>query len=262
MQIGTNPYFNLQDYSKYFKSRDIQQVSNETESQKTQINSIESQEKSEQNLDKTTVESPNGEELDASEQQYVRELAAIDASVRAHEAAHVGAGAGVVSGGASFGYTRGPDGKMYATSGEVPISMKEGRTPEETIRNARQIISAAMAPADPSPQDYKVAANAAQMESQARSEQAQERAEEMKEQLEHSDAQDSKEVNSSSNNKDSTTQNANNIESQNASNSNIQEKKPFLSNEVIDDGLVAYAIKSYTANATNHSYNPRLDIAG
>ncbi len=110
----------------------------------------------------------NGKELEPDQVQYVRELESIDRNVKAHEAAHIAAGAGVVSGGASYGYTRGPDGKMYATSGEVPISIKEGKTPKETIQNARQIVAAAMAPADPSPQDYKVAASAIQMENQAR----------------------------------------------------------------------------------------------
>lgn len=272
MQVGTNAYFNLQNYSNNFKTQDSQPTFGEVESQNTPFSEAIAQQESEQNTDITAPESPSGEKLDESEQQYVRELAAIDANVRAHEAAHIGAGAGVVSGGASFGYTRGPDGKMYATSGEVPITMKEGRTPEETISNARQIISAAMAPADPSPQDYKVAANAAQMESRARSEQAQERAEEIKEQLNDSkESQDSIESSNAlanptnaTNTSDSkrqvdfTAQNSNG-ESKNLFN-NMQQKKPSYGTN--EEGLVAYAIRSYTANATNDSYIPRLEIAG
>lgn len=254
MQIGANSYFNLQNYSNDFQTQNSQKTFGATESQNVPLNET-ADEKESQNTDITAPESPNGEKLDPSEQQYVRELAAIDASVRAHEAAHIGAGAGVVSGGATFGYTRGPDGKMYATSGEVPISMKEGRTPEETIQNARQIVSAAMAPADPSPQDYKVAANAAQMEAQARSEQAAERTEEIKQQTEgSSNAQDSKELESKSS-EDSMNQDFSNMESKNTS--NTQERKPFLEN-----ALAAYAIKSYVANAASNSYIPRLDIAG
>lgn len=260
MQIGTNAYFNLQNYSNYFKAQDSQgDFSKPTEE-------IQDNTKESQNADETAPEAPNGEKLDASEQQYVRELAAIDASVRAHEAAHVGAGAGVVSGGASFGYTRGPDGKMYATSGEVPISMKEGRTPEETIQNARQIASAAMAPADPSPQDYKVAANAAQMEAQARSEQAQERAEELKEQTRESEesqeadstkdsavvengAQDSKQGFATTNNT-ATDTSSTNAESQNTTDKEQQKK------------LFEYMVKSYAANAVSNSYTPQFEIAG
>jgi len=95
------------------------------------------------------------------------ELSAVDVKVKAHEAAHLAAGGGIVTGGANFSYTRGPDGKMYATGGEVPIDASEERTPEATIQKARRIIAAALAPADPSPQDYKVAATAMIMEMKA-----------------------------------------------------------------------------------------------
>ncbi len=44
-----------------------------------------------------------------------------DQEVKAHERAHMSAGAGVVMGGASYQYQRGPDGKMYAVGGEVKI---------------------------------------------------------------------------------------------------------------------------------------------
>lgn len=110
-------------------------------------------------------EDPN--ELSLEERALVNKLSAIDAKVKAHEMAHVSAGGGL-TGGASFTYTRGPDNKMYAIAGEVSISLQKGNTPEETIANARQVRAAAMAPSDPSPQDYKVAANAMKMELEAR----------------------------------------------------------------------------------------------
>ena len=103
-------------------------------------------------------------EKSPSYQALITKLESSDTKVRAHEAAHVAAGGGVVTGGANFSYTKGPDGKMYATAGEVPIDTSEGKDPEETIRKARQILAAAMAPSDPSPQDYRVAATAAVME--------------------------------------------------------------------------------------------------
>ncbi|MBZ7935174.1 hypothetical protein H2279_00735 [Campylobacter sp. B0100352/1] len=140
----------------------------------------------------------NGVELDAKQIQQLRELQNIDRNVKAHETAHQAAGGGL-AGAASFTYTRGPDNQMYATAGEVPISMQKGNTPEETIANARQIVAAAMAPADPSPQDYKVAANATKMEFEARAEamkikaeEAKEKEEENKEKTEESDNVDSK----------------------------------------------------------------------
>ena len=98
----------------------------------------------------------------------VMELQVIDTHVRAHESAHISAGGGVVSGGANFSYERGPDGKLYAVAGEVPIDAGEASTPEETITKAQRIRSAALAPSDPSPQDYKVAAMATMMEQSAR----------------------------------------------------------------------------------------------
>lgn len=118
-----------------------------------------------------------GEQQDAStsgqlteeQQQMVRELQKRDREVRSHEAAHQAAGGGL-AGGASFSFQTGPDGRQYAIGGEVPIDVSGGRTPEETIAKAQRIRSAALAPADPSPQDRAVAAMASQMEAQARRE--------------------------------------------------------------------------------------------
>ncbi|MEF3192293.1 MAG: hypothetical protein K6347_07105 [Campylobacterales bacterium] len=95
-------------------------------------------------------------------------LQARDAEVRAHEAAHLAAGGGVVMGGASFTYQMGPDGKQYAIGGEVPIDMSTGSTPEETQQKMRRVRAAALAPASPSPQDLKVAATASMIETKAR----------------------------------------------------------------------------------------------
>ncbi len=122
----------------------------------------------------------NGIELDAKELQVLRELQSTDRNVRAHEAAHQAAGGGL-TGPASFSYVKGPDNQMYAVAGEVPIKMQKANSPEETIALARRIVAAAMAPADPSPQDYKVAANATKMEIQARAEAVKMRAEKARE---------------------------------------------------------------------------------
>ena len=88
------------------------------------------------------------------------ELQSRDQEVRIHEAAHQ---AGGLAGAASYSYQQGSDGKMYAIGGEVSIDTSEGSTPEETIQKATQIQAAALAPADPSSQDMKVAANASAM---------------------------------------------------------------------------------------------------
>jgi hypothetical protein len=107
--------------------------------------------------------------LSPEEQQQVNRLKAIDRKVHAHEQAHMAAGSGI-TGGASFQYVRGPDGRQYAVAGEVSINVSAGQSPESTIERARQIQAAALAPVDPSPQDRAVAAAAAQMMSQARAE--------------------------------------------------------------------------------------------
>lgn len=118
----------------------------------------------------TKEESQGDKERKQKEQRQINQLAAIDRAVRAHEAAHA-ATAGEFAGTTSYTYTKGPDGISYVTAGEVSIdSSPVPNNPEATIRKAQQIRQAANAPVDPSPQDRKVAAQAAQMEMQARAE--------------------------------------------------------------------------------------------
>lgn len=108
--------------------------------------------------------------LTESEAQQVQRLKRRDREVRAHERAHMAAGAGVVQGGASFTFTRGPDGKMYAVGGEVKIDTSAENDPDQTIRKMQQVKRAALAPAEPSGTDRSVAARAGQIESRARQE--------------------------------------------------------------------------------------------
>jgi len=107
------------------------------------------------------------------------ELQARDQEVKTHEAAHQAAG-GSLAGGASFTYQQGSDGKMYAVGGEVSIDTSKGKTPQETIEKARQIVAAATAPANPSSQDIKVAGSAAMMLAKAQQELAAQKSEESK----------------------------------------------------------------------------------
>lgn len=117
-------------------------------------------------------ENANG--LTAEEQAEVDRLQAIDRRVRAHERAHVAAGGNLITKGASFEYETGPDGKRYAVAGEVSIDVSPEQDPEATIRKAQRVRAAAMAPADPSPQDRRVAAEAAAMAREASMEAMQE----------------------------------------------------------------------------------------
>lgn len=116
----------------------------------------------------------NGKRLTDEEAAAVAKLQETDRKVRQHEQAHLAASGGLATSSASFSYQRGPDGVNYAVGGEVGIDTSPGRTPDDTINRARTIRSAALAPADPSSQDYAIAAKATQMEMQARMEQSKE----------------------------------------------------------------------------------------
>lgn len=109
-------------------------------------------------------------ELEDKEKQEVEELKRRDQEVRTHEQAHVAAGGQHVRGGISYEYQTGPDGKRYAVGGEVSIDTSPENNPEDTIRKAQTIRQAALAPAEPSGQDRRAAAAAAQMELKARQE--------------------------------------------------------------------------------------------
>lgn len=119
-----------------------------------------------------------GAQLSEADQQRVRELQQRDREVRAHELAHVAAGAGLILRGASFTYDTGPDGQRYAIGGEVTIDTSPGKTAEETLSKASRIKAAALAPADPSPQDMQVAGKADMMAADARAELVQQTREE------------------------------------------------------------------------------------
>lgn len=125
------------------------------------------------------------EQLSPEERRMVETLKQIDTEVRNHEMAHVTAGGAHITSGASFSYKTGPDGKKYAVAGEVSIDTSPvPGDPEATMRKMRQIRQAALAPADPSAQDQRVAANAAAQSLKALSELNLLRAEQLAEQRE------------------------------------------------------------------------------
>ncbi len=113
-------------------------------------------------------------QLSDSERKELEKLKKRDAEVRQHEQAHLAAAGSLSQGGASFEYQQGPDGKRYAVGGEVSIdTSKVAGDPRATLAKARQIRQAALAPAQPSSQDRRVAADAARMEAQASREMSQ-----------------------------------------------------------------------------------------
>ena len=128
--------------------------------------SEQAQSTSKKESEKRSEESKD-EKADSEKEAQISELKKTEREVIAHEAAHKAA-AGEFGGAISYTYTEGPDGKRYITGGEVPIKMKQGSTPEETIRNMEKVQAAASAPADPSGQDRSVAARAAALAAKAR----------------------------------------------------------------------------------------------
>ncbi len=107
-------------------------------------------------------------ELDSREQREVEQLKRRDREVRTHEQAHLAAAGPLARGGPSYEYRVGPDGKRYAVGGEVQLDTSRERDPEQTLRKAERIRAAALAPVQPSGQDYRVASQASATAAEAR----------------------------------------------------------------------------------------------
>ncbi len=103
------------------------------------------------------------------DQREIFQLSARDREVRAHEQAHAAIG-GQYAGAPQYDFERGPDGVNYAVGGEVSIDVSREPTPQETISKMQIVRRAALAPAEPSPQDRRVAAQASRTEAEARAE--------------------------------------------------------------------------------------------
>lgn len=105
--------------------------------------------------------------LTADEEQIVKQMRARDAEVRRHEEAHATVG-GQYAGAPSYTFQTGPDDKRYAVAGEVPIDVSPVRDdPEATILKMEVVKAAALAPAEPSGADRRVAALAENIRAQA-----------------------------------------------------------------------------------------------
>lgn len=118
--------------------------------------------KSTENQLGSTPTRPDGTPLNEQEIRQVEQLKQTDHEVRQHERAHEVAG-GPYTGSASYDYQAGPDGKRYAVAGEVPIDYGPIKgNPQATVEKMQTVISAALAPAEPSSKDLQVAAQARQ----------------------------------------------------------------------------------------------------
>ena len=124
--------------------------------------------------------------LNNREQEEIKKLKTIEQEVRRHEQAHKQTG-GRLAGSIKYRYTSGPDGRRYVVGGSTRIDMSEvPNRPQATIDKLEQVLKAALAPANPSDEDYRVAALARQMIQDARLElQKAKREEQDREQLDH-----------------------------------------------------------------------------
>ncbi len=149
-----------------FLPKTLQETDNKLKDEK-----VDEKEKKSKKDNNVNNESNSEEDFSDEDKALIKNLEKRDAEVRQHEQTHIAAGSGIVRGGASYSYQTGPDGKQYAIGGEVQIDMSpvEG-DPEATIRKMQQVQRAAMAPSEPSGQDYSVASSAKSNEAAARSE--------------------------------------------------------------------------------------------
>lgn len=176
-----DPQLNLdKDSGTELPSKSVED-NNENDSNKDKLE-ISDKFKELRDLEKEKDSKPG--ELTEPEKKMVDELKRIDREVRNHEMAHLAAAAGLSASGPHYEYTRGPDNKQYAVGGEVNIDNSPvPGDPEATIRKMRRVRAAALAPADPSPQDRSVAASAQRTASKARAELSRMKMEEMNESL-------------------------------------------------------------------------------
>lgn len=142
---------------------------NESSGQGSEQNDGENSADSKQGRDPTS----NSQKSDAevlAEKEVIRSLESRDKEVRNHERAHASVG-GAFTGAPSYSYETGPNGKKYAVEGEVSVDLTPiAGDPKETIAKMKMVQAAALAPADPSSQDIRVAATAASIILEAQAE--------------------------------------------------------------------------------------------
>jgi hypothetical protein len=89
-------------------------------------------------------------------------------SVRLHEQAHMAALGGHAAGAVQYTENRAPDGSSYITGGRIKVDLSPvPGDPKATLRKARTIQRAALAPGDSSPADMATAAKAYRLQMEA-----------------------------------------------------------------------------------------------
>ncbi len=131
----------------------------------------EQQDNSQQAAKENTVEDEQDAKIqERIDEKIIDQLEKRDREVRSHELAHATVG-GSTTGSPSYSFEEGPDGKKYAVDGEVSVDLSIiPGDPKATIIKMQKVHAAALAPANPSIQDTRVAANATQKILKAQSE--------------------------------------------------------------------------------------------
>jgi hypothetical protein len=140
--------------------RENQQGSQQQNEQNPKQNQEEQSAKPNNNADDKAADISH--EKESADERIISQLQDRDKEVRAHELAHATTG-GAATGAPSFTYEVGPDGKKYAVGGEVSVDLSSvAGDPQATIIKMQKVHAAALAPANPSTQDTRVAASAIQ----------------------------------------------------------------------------------------------------
>lgn len=117
--------------------------------------------------DPSTVKIETNE--DAAIKREIKQLKAFEEMVICHEHKHMSAGGGIASA-PTYIYTYGPDGRKYVCGGNVSMRIPKAATAEDMIKNLRKVQTAALSPANPSPQDIQTASMARAKEASIQSE--------------------------------------------------------------------------------------------
>ena len=135
-------------------------------------------------VEEGAVERVSQDRLTPQEQAQLRELQARDQEIRQRELARQVVG-GQYTGQPNLSFERGPDGQRYAVSGDVPIdSAPVPDDAQATIEKMRVVRVAALASANPSPEDVRLALSAMQAMQEAQAQVRAERQQELSQSLE------------------------------------------------------------------------------
>lgn len=168
-QLNENVDFANLRKSAEQESKAINDSSGQSQSEERAKDDSQSEQNTESNQgNENNSSTSNSEEY--VEKQEIIALELRDQEVRNHERAHASVG-GSLTGAPSYTYEIGPNGKQYAVEGEVSVDLTPiAGEPKETIAKMKQVQAAALAPADPSAQDIRVAASASGMILEAQAE--------------------------------------------------------------------------------------------